>query len=82
MGEVDAHKVQRVVDFARRHRKEGVGFTTAYSTWKAAASLQVAHKNIPPSNYVWIREDSSKHDRAESVGKDESTPFTIPSTPA
>jgi len=28
-GEVDEHKVKGMVAFAKRHRKEGVGFTTA-----------------------------------------------------
>jgi hypothetical protein len=81
-GEVDEHKKSRVLAFARRQNKEAVGFTTAYPTWKVAAQRQAAHKNIPPSTYVWIREDASKHYRAESFGKGESAPSTIPSTPS
>src|SRR5207249_5745258 len=76
-GEVDEHKVHRMVAFAKRHRKDGVGFTTAYPTWKVAAQRQAAYKNIPPSTYVWIREDGSKHYRAEEFGTGENKPSTI-----
>ena len=75
-GEVDNHKVERMLVFARRHKKAGVGFTTAYATWKSAAVRQAAYKNIPPSTYIWIREDPSKHYRAQPFG-DDSTPSTI-----
>ncbi len=65
-GEVDEHKRRRMIEFTDRNGKEATGFTTAYPTWKIAARRQAAHKNIPPSTYVWIREDGSKHYRAES----------------
>jgi len=81
-GEVDEQKVRRMVEFTKRHRKEGIGFTTAYSTWKIAAQRQAANKNIPPSTYVWIREDGSKHYRAEEFGTGGSRPSTIRSTPS
>ena len=81
-GEVDAQKVSRMVAFAGRHGKPGVGFTTAYPTWKAAAQRQAAHKNIPPSTYVWIRENPSKHYRAEAIFVGGSTPSTIVSKPS
>jgi hypothetical protein len=80
-GEVDEHKVRRMVAFADRHGKPGVGFTTAYTTWRAAARRQAAHKNIPPSTYIWIREDASKHYLAESFAGGANAPSTIPSTP-
>ena len=81
-GEVDDHKVRGMVAFATRHRKDGVGFTTAYATWKAAAQRQAAHKNIPPSTYVWIRDDPSKHYRAEEFGTGGARPSTIRSKPS
>ena len=80
-GEVDESKVRRMVLFADRHGKEGVGFTTAYATWKRASQRQSKHKNIPPATYVWIREDAAKHYRAESFGEGGSAPSTMPSTP-
>lgn len=81
-GEVDDHKVRRMIAFADRHAKPGIGFTTAYPTWKVAAQRQALHKNIPPSTYVWIREDPSKHYRAESFGGGASAAATIPSKPS
>ncbi|MEQ1893384.1 MAG: BsuBI/PstI family type II restriction endonuclease [Planctomycetota bacterium] len=65
-GEVDQHKVDRVHDFAKRHGKSTVGFTTAYPTWKVAAQRQGRHKNIAPGTYIWIREDPAKQFHAES----------------
>jgi len=65
-GEVDHHKVEQVRAFAKRNGKKDVGFTTAYPTWKLAAQRQGKHKNIAPGTFVWIREDASKHFRAES----------------
>lgn len=65
-GEVDEQKVRRMSELADRHGKEGVFFTTAYPTWKLAAQRQGKHKNVAPATYVWIREDGSKHYRAES----------------
>lgn len=60
-GEVDLHKVKRLSDLARRSGRQGIGFTTAYQTWKAAASRQARHKNLPPGTYLWIMEDPTKH---------------------
>lgn len=59
-GEVDAHKVNGMKAFAQRCGKSGVGFTTAYRTWKEAAARQGAHRNIAVETYIWIREDPSK----------------------
>ncbi|MEZ4767122.1 MAG: BsuBI/PstI family type II restriction endonuclease [Caldilineales bacterium] len=60
-GEVDLHKVERLSDLAQRSGKQGIGFTTAYQTWKAAASRQARHKNLPPGTFLWIMEDPTKH---------------------
>lgn len=65
-GEVDQHKVDRVLEWAKRHGKTSVGFTTAYPTWKVAAQRQGRHKNIAPGTCIWIREDAAKQFRAES----------------
>jgi hypothetical protein len=65
-GEVDQHKVDRVMEWAKRHGKTNVGFTTAYPTWKVAAQRQGRHKNIAPGTCIWIREDAAKQFRAES----------------
>ena len=65
-GEVDQHKVDRVLAWAKRHGKTSVGFTTAYPTWKVAAQRQGRHKNIAPGTCIWIREDAAKQFRAES----------------
>jgi hypothetical protein len=65
-GEVDEHKVRRMCAFADRNGKETTYFTTAYPTWKLAAQRQGKHKNIAPTTYVWIREDGSKHYRADA----------------
>lgn len=59
-GEVDAHKVKGMEAFARRCGKSGVGFTTAYLTWKAAAARQSAQRNIAVETYLWIKEDPAK----------------------
>lgn len=59
-GEVDLHKVQQLTELAKRSGKQGVGFTTAYQTWKAAAARQSRHKNLPPGTYLWIMEDPIK----------------------
>lgn len=63
-GEVDLHKLRQLTDLARRSRKKGIGFTTAYQTWKAAAARQSRHKNLPPGTYLWILEDPTKHFKA------------------
>src|SRR5690606_7890724 len=60
-GEVDAHKVNGMQAFAQRCGKAGVGFTTAYRTWREAAARQGAQRNIAVDTYIWIREDPAKH---------------------
>lgn len=60
-GEVDIHKVKGVIRMLERHNKKVKGFTTAYLTWKDAASRQGSEKNIAPMTYLWILEDPSKH---------------------
>lgn len=59
-GEVDAHKVKGMQAFAQRCGKAGVGFTTAYRTWREAAARQGAQRNIAVETYIWIREDPAK----------------------
>ena len=65
-GEVDLHKVKSLTEFARRHGKEGIGFTTAYATWKDAAARQGKHKNIAPGTRIWIQEDGAKQFTVET----------------
>lgn len=65
-GEVDHHKVTRVEQMRERLGKAGVGFTTAYRTWREAAARQGQMKNIDPGTYLWIAEDPSKHWLAEA----------------
>lgn len=65
-GEVDNHKVTQLTALAIRCGKSGVGFTTAYQTWSAAAKRQRKHKNIAPGTYIWIQEDPSKHYLSEA----------------
>lgn len=60
-GEVDLHKLRRLTELADRCGKSGIGFTTAYLTWKAAALRQAQHKNLPPGTFLWIMEDPTKH---------------------
>ena len=45
-GEVDIHKKESLEAFAKRNGKSGVGFTTTYLTWKAAAARQSSQKNL------------------------------------
>ena len=59
-GEVDAHKVRGMQAFAQRCGKAGVGFTTAYRTWREAAARQGKHRNVAVETYIWLREDPSK----------------------
>jgi hypothetical protein len=59
-GEVDAHKVKGMDSFAKRCGKKGVGFTTAYRTWREAAARQGAHRNLAVESRVWIRDDPAK----------------------
>ena len=51
---------------AERSGKKGIGFTTAYMTWKDAAMRQGKHKNIAPATYIWIREDGAKQFSVET----------------
>jgi hypothetical protein len=65
-GEVDRHKVESLTRLAERSGKTGIGFTTAYMTWRDAASRQGKHKNIAPGTYIWIREDGAKQFSVET----------------
>ena len=68
-GEVDFHKFNQLTMFAARSGKTGINFTTAYQTWKVAATRQGKYKNLPPGTYLWIMEDPAKHFLAiESTG--------------
>lgn len=60
-GEVDLHKVAQIQALAARCHKSNVGFTTAYQTWRTAASRQSRLKNLPVGTHLWIMEDPSKH---------------------
>lgn len=60
-GEVDHHKKESLMEFARRYGKAGVGFTTAYPTWKKVAERQAALKNLADDTYLWICEDPSRN---------------------
>lgn len=62
-GEVDLHKQSAVQRWASRYAKYLAGCTTAYSTWKAAASRQGRYKNLAPNSYLWIREDPGRQFR-------------------
>jgi len=65
-GEVDLHKVESLTRLAKRSGKQGVGFTTAYMSWRDAAARQGKHKNIAPGTCIWIREDGSKQFNVET----------------
>lgn len=65
-GEVDLHKVEGLTRLAERSGKKGVGFTTAYMTWRDAATRQGKHKNIAPGTCIWIREDGAKQFSVET----------------
>lgn len=65
-GEVDKHKVEQLQKLAARHGKNGIGFTTTYLTWKAAAARQQKNRNLAISSYVWIAEDPSKQFEVQS----------------
>ena len=69
-GEVDEHKVKQILKLTNRFDKSGSGFTTAYSTWKEAASRQGSYKNIAPSTYLWIKEDPGKHYLVSELGEE------------
>ncbi|MFM1643800.1 BsuBI/PstI family type II restriction endonuclease [Aeromonas salmonicida] len=60
-GEVDIHKKNSLIDFANRHGKAGIGFTTTYPTWKKAAERQSQLKNLADDTYMWIQEDASRN---------------------
>lgn len=60
-GEVDDHKVNQILQLAKRSGISFVGFTTAYERWKDVARRQSQFKNIAPNTYIWILEDPSKH---------------------
>ena len=64
-GEADMHKVRNLGDLASRCGKQGVGFTTAYPTWRVAASRQSKMKNLANQTFLWIQEDPAKHFHAE-----------------
>ena len=65
-GEVDSHKVHGLTALAQRCGKRTIGFTTAYMTWRDAATRQGKHKNIAPGTYIWIREDGAKQFSVET----------------
>ncbi|KGD47177.1 BsuBI/PstI family type II restriction endonuclease [Burkholderia pseudomallei] len=60
-GEVDLHKVNQLRLLAARCGKAGIDFTTAYPTWKEAASRQGAQGNVAVGSYIWIQSDPAKH---------------------
>jgi hypothetical protein len=64
-GEVDFHKVAQMKRMAERCGKSGVGFTTAYKTWRDAAARQSAHGNIAVETYIWIQADPAKQFKVE-----------------
>lgn len=66
-GEVDFHKAEALTNLALRCGKRGIGFTTAYRTWRDAAARQGRDPNIAPGTYVWIAADPSKHWRADAL---------------
>ena len=67
-GEVDLHKVEQVTQMVTRNKPEAkIGFTTAYATWKDAATRQAKHRNIAPDTYLWILQDGSKHLKVEAA---------------
>lgn len=68
-GEVDLHKVSQLRALAERFGKGGVGFTTAYRTWKEASARQGAHQNIAVGTYIWIQGDPAKQFKVESFGE-------------
>lgn len=55
-GEVDATKVQRLTDLAKRHGKHSIGFTTAFLTYKEFSARQTGRSNIAVGTWVWVRE--------------------------
>lgn len=59
-GEVDQQKLLAVQSWVARHAKRLDGATTAYPTWKVAASRQGRYKNLAPQTYLWICEDPGR----------------------
>ena len=59
-GEVDEHKAAQLRSFAIRSGKTLAGATTAYRTWREAASRQNTHKNLAIGSHVWIEADPSR----------------------
>jgi hypothetical protein len=49
-----------VRSWLQRNGKNLDGATTAYPTWKVAASRQGRYKNLAPDSYLWIVEDPSR----------------------
>jgi hypothetical protein len=72
-GEVDAHKMQNIRKLAERHKKKGVGFTTAYRNHGDYARRQAANKNLGIDSYVWICNDASRQLRVESFKEEART---------
>ncbi|MET4220213.1 hypothetical protein ABIB00_005441 [Bradyrhizobium sp. LB14.3] len=68
-GEVDLHKVNQLQLLAKRASKSGINFTTAYRTWKEAASRQGAHQNIAVGTFIWIQGDPARQLKVESFGQ-------------
>ncbi len=60
-GEVDLHKKACLTDFCDRHGKAGIGFTTAYLTWRKAAERQGRLKNLADDTWLWIQEDPARN---------------------
>jgi hypothetical protein len=60
-GEVDFHKFRQLTELASRSGKIGIGFTTAYRSWKEAAARQHSQKNLASDTYLWIQEEPGKH---------------------
>lgn len=67
-GEVDISKITKMTEFAKRHGKSGIGFTTTYLTWKRAAARQGTHRNAAIGSYIWIQADPAKQFLVESFG--------------
>lgn len=65
-GEVDIHKTKGLIQLARRAGKAGIGFTTAYRSWRDVATRQGKLKNLAPGTFLWIEEDGSKQFKVES----------------
>jgi hypothetical protein len=55
---------------ATRCNKAEIFFTTAYRTWKDAASRQKSNKNLAAGTYMWIQEDAGKHFLAQTFTMD------------